>query len=468
MNLLGIDIGTTSVKTAVFDEALNEKMKTTVDYTLESKGETVEFDAENYWNIVSAEIEKAKKEQGVDALSIDTKCETLILTDEFGNPVRKTIVWLDNRATEEAKIIEEHFGRQKVYEVTGQPEVTATWPACKLLWVKRNEPEVWKKTKMIFLLEDYILYKLTGKFVTEKTLQSSTIYFDIKNGTYWKEMLDFIGVSEAMLPELYESGKYIGEYKDIKVISGTMDQVAGAIGAGVVKPGIVSEMTGTTMVIFLPSETFPEYNPESIVPCHYNYDGKYCLLSWSPTAGMALKWLKNTFFEDMSFKDLDDLAENVPAGSDGVTFLPYLCGSTMPKYNPNARGSFTGITTEHNKAHFIRAVMESVSCMLKSNLDYLGVEVKEIRAMGGGASSPLWCQIKADMTNKRIVTLKNDETACLGSAILAGVATGVFESVEAACDMAVQPKKVFEPQGVDYSECYNRFCELDNKLNQPE
>jgi len=349
MNLLGIDIGTTSVKTAVFDDVLNEKKRTTVDYTLESKGDMVEFDAENYWNIVSAEIENAKAELGVDALSIDTQCETLILTDEFGNPVRKTIVWLDNRATEEAKIIEEHFGRQKVYEVTGQPEVTATWPACKLLWVKRNEPEVWAKTKMIFLLEDYILYKLTGKFVTEKTLQSSTIYFDIKNGTYWKEMLDFIGVSEAMLPELYESGKYIGEYKDIKVISGAMDQVAGAIGAGVVKPGIVSEMTGTTMVIFLPSETIPEYNPESIVPCHYNYDGRYCLLSWSPTAGMALKWLKNTFFEDMSFKDLDDLAENVPAGSDGVTFLPYLCGSTMPKYNPNARGSFTGITTEHTR-----------------------------------------------------------------------------------------------------------------------
>jgi len=464
MNLLGIDIGTTSVKTAVFDDVLNEKKRTTVDYTLESKGDMVEFDAENYWNIVSAEIENAKAELGVDALSIDTQCETLILTDEFGNPVRKTIVWLDNRATEEAKIIEEHFGRQKVYEVTGQPEVTATWPACKLLWVKRNEPEVWAKTKMIFLLEDYILYKLTGKFVTEKTLQSSTIYFDIKNGTYWKEMLDFIGVSEAMLPELYESGKYIGEYKDIKVISGAMDQVAGAIGAGVVKPGIVSEMTGTTMVIFLPSETIPEYNPESIVPCHYNYDGRYCLLSWSPTAGMALKWLKNTFFEDMSFKDLDDLAENVPAGSDGVTFLPYLCGSTMPKYNPNARGSFTGITTEHTKAHFIRAVMESVSCMLKSNLDYLGVEISEIRAMGGGASSPLWCQMKADMTGKTLVTLKKSETACLGSAILAGVGAGVFKSVEDACKN-IELNKEYKPENTDYSECYERYQEYDKILN---
>ena len=190
MHLMGIDMGTTSVKTAVFDEALNEKMKLTADYTLESKGDRVEFEAEKYWEIVSGEIEKVKAELEVDALAIDTQCETLILTDENGNPVRKAIVWLDNRATEEAEMIQAHFGNKKVYEVTGQPEVTATWPACKLLWVKRNEPEVWAKTKKVFLLEDYILYKMTGKFITEKTLQSSTIYFDIRNNEYWGEMLD--------------------------------------------------------------------------------------------------------------------------------------------------------------------------------------------------------------------------------------------------------------------------------------
>ena len=181
MNLMGIDMGTTSVKTAVFNENLEEKIKLTADYTLESKGDIIEFEAEKYWDIVSGEIAKVRAELDIDALAIDTQCETLILTDAEGNPVRKAIVWLDNRATEEAKMIEEHFGRKKVYEVTGQPEVTATWPASKLLWVKRNEPEIWAKTKKVFLLEDYILYKMTGKFITEKTLQSSTIYFDIKN-----------------------------------------------------------------------------------------------------------------------------------------------------------------------------------------------------------------------------------------------------------------------------------------------
>ena len=464
MNLMGIDMGTTSVKTVLFNEKLEELKRLCADYTLESKGDIIEFEAEKYWDIVRGEIEKVKAEFGIDALAIDTQCETFILTDDDGNPVRKAVVWLDNRATEEAAIIEEHFGRQKVYEVTGQPEVTATWPACKLLWVKRNEPEVWAKTKKIFLLEDYILYKMTGKFVTEKTLQSSTIYFDIKNSDWWGEMLDFIGVKREMLPELLDSGVYVGDYQGIKVATGAMDQVSGAIGAGVVEKGIVSVMTGTTMVIFTPYDNVPEYDPASIVPCHYNYDGKYCLLSWSPTAGMALKWLKNALCENFSFRELDEIAKEVAPGSDGVTFLPYLCGSTMPKYNPSARGSFTGLTTEHTRAHFVRSVMEAIACTLRSNLEYLDLDATEIRAMGGGATSPLWCQIKSEMTGKKLVTLKNTETACLGGAILAGVATGVFSSVVDACKL-IEVGKSYEPKGDDYTECYERYQRYDSILN---
>lgn len=464
MKCLGIDFGTTSVKGVLFDENLNEITSASEEYTVKTKGSIVELEPQKYWSLLQNMLSAVQKVSEIDCLSIDTQCETLILTDENGNPVRDAIVWLDNRAVEEAKIIEEHFGRKKVYEVTGQPEITATWPACKLLWVKRNEPEVWAKTKKIFMLEDYLLYKLTGEFVTEKTLQSSTIYFDIVNSAWWGEMLDFLGVSENQLPKLSDSGVYVGDYSGIKVSTSAMDQVAGAIGAGVVKKGIISEMTGTTMAIYMPTDEIPPYDADSFVPCHYSFDGKYCLLSWSPTAGMALKWFKDAFLSEVSFSELDKMAEKIPVGCDGVTFLPYLCGSTMPKYNPDARGSFTGLTPEHTPAHFVRSIMESITCMLKSNLDYLKVPVDEIRVMGGGAKSSLWCEMKADMTGKRLITLKNKETACLGAAILAGVGAGVFESVDEACKM-IQTDKLYTPKGEDYSEVYENFKKYDDILN---
>ena len=204
MKLLGIDYGTTSVKAALFDENLQQSVCLSEDYTLKIKDDIVEFEAVKYWDILEKLLGTVLKESKVDALSIDTQCETLILTDEFGNPVRDAIVWLDNRATKEAEIIEEHFGRQKVYEITGQPEITATWPACKLLWIKNNEPEVWAKTKKIFLLEDYLLYKLTGEFVTEKTLQSSSLYFDINEGKWWRE-------EEPTPSEMAEGAKKLDE-----------------------------------------------------------------------------------------------------------------------------------------------------------------------------------------------------------------------------------------------------------------
>lgn len=463
MYLLGIDIGTTSMKTALFDRELQRLSSSVVDYSVEVHGDFVEFDAEAYWSMVKDAV-KAHPASSLNAMAIDTQCETLILADENGIPLRKAIVWLDNRATEEAAELEQHFGKQQVYEVTGQPEITATWPACKLLWVKKHEPDIWAKTKKIFLLEDFLLYRLTGSFAAEKTLQSSTLYFDIRRGTWWQEMLDYLGIDVSMLPRLYESGECVGAYNGVPVVTSAMDQIAGAIGAGVLDSRTVSEMTGTTMALLTPCDEIPAYHENSIVPCHYFYNGGYCLLSWSPTAGMALKWFKNAFCETQSFAELDALASPIPPGCDGLVFLPYLCGSTMPKYNPAARGSFTGITPEHTKGHFVRSIMESVSYMLRENLEFLNPGITEIRAMGGGANSALWCQMKADVTHCTLLTLDEKETACLGSAILAGVGVGMFSAVEQACaHIAVQKRYV--PQNTDYTEAYERYRKMDRVLN---
>lgn len=461
--VIGADVGTTSLKAVLFDEALNPLKTVMKDYTLNTSGDYVEFPAEEYWRLFSEAYEELSAGYEIAALSIDTQCETLIVTDESGRPLTDAIVWLDNRASAQADEIKAHFGEQKVYEVTGQPEITATWPASKLLWLKQNRADIWSDIKKIFLLEDYLLYRLTGEFVTERTLQSSTIYYDIHKGEWWKEMLDYIGVTPEQLPALHNSAEIVGEYKGTKIVTSAIDQIAGAIGAGIVRHGVVSEMTGTTMVIFVPTDTVPAYNPDSKIPCHVNFDGKYCLLSWTPTAGIALKWFKNNFCEGYDFDDLNVLAAKVEPGSNGLTFLPYLCGSTMPKYNPDARGAFYGLTMEHTRGHAVRSIMEAVACMLKSNLDYLGLECNEIRSMGGGAKSKLWLQIKSDMCNKKLVTLNNEETACLGSAILAAVSIGLFESVEAACDKVVSLKDTYEPTGTDYSECYERFRRLEDQ-----
>lgn len=462
--LAGADIGTTSLKLCVFSEDGTIVKSVSKDYTLSVSGDTVEFPADEYVRLFTSAYDEASCGLEISALAIDTQCETLIVTDDGGKPLMNAIVWLDNRAAKQAERIKAHFGNKKVYEITGQPEITATWPAAKLLWIKENKPEIFGKIKKVFLLEDYLLYKLTGNFVTEKTLQSSTIYFDIKNDCWWQEMLGFIGVKQEWLPKLCNSAETVGEYKGAKVVTSAIDQIAGAIGTGVTDKNTVSEMTGTTMVVFATSENVPEYNPESIVPCHKNYDGKYCLLSWTPTAGIALKWFKNNFCENFSFKELDELAESVPPGSAGLTFLPYLCGSTMPKYDPDAKGAFIGLTMEHTRAHAVKSILESVACMLKANLDYLGVKCDEIRSTGGGAASPLWCQIKADMTGKNIAVLENPETACLGSAILAGVGIGVYNDVSAVAKKLVKIKKVYKPSGVDYSECYNAFLSAEKKI----
>ena len=462
--LLGADIGTTSLKASVFDTDGNLIKSVTKDYTLIVSGDEVEFPADDYVKLFCEAYDEVSDGIEISAFSIDTQCETLIVTDENGAPLMNAIVWLDNRAAAEAEEIKAHFGTERVYNVTGQPEITATWPASKLLWIKKNKPKIHSKIKKVFLLEDYLLYKLTGNFVTEKTLQSSTIYFDIKNDCWWGEMLDFIGVNPEWLPKIYNSAEKVGKYKGAIAVTSAIDQIAGAIGAGITDSSVVSEMTGTTMVVFAPCDEVPCFDPNSIVPCHKNYDGKYCLLSWTPTAGIALKWFKNNFCENFSFKELDEIAKEVPAGSAGLTFLPYLCGSTMPKYNPDAKGAFMGLTMEHTRAHAVRSILESVACMLKANLDYLGVSCDEIRSMGGGASSPLWCQIKADMTGKSIAILENNETACLGSAILAGVGVGIFSDVKSVCEKLVKIKKVYTPSNTDYTECYKKFCDMENKI----
>lgn len=468
--LLGIDIGTTSLKAAVFDGKGKRLGLRSRDYTLDTHAESgfIEFDANEYIRLCKEVIAELTEECGeIDAISVDTQGETLIFANEEGTPLCPAVVWLDNRAEAEAEAIKAKFGNELVYNVTGQPEITAGWPASKVLWFKNNRPEIFSRIKKIFMLEDWVLYSLTGNFVTEPTIQSSTTYYDVRNKIWWDEMLDFVGITKEQLPKLCPSATVVGEYNGAKVVSGALDQIAGTVGAGCVTDSIISEMTGTIMAICVMTDKMPAYRSDSIIPCHMHaIDGKYCLILWSSTAGMALKWFKNNFAESFSFRELDELAKDIPAGTDGLTMLPYFCGSTMPKYNPSATATFSGITLSHTRGHFARAIMEAVAFTLKQNLDYVGAEkIEEIRITGGGAASPLWAQMKADVTQRRLKSVSESETGCLGTAVFAAVGIGLYESIEAAAKEIVKPKNEYAPTGVDYTEAFERYCRLDDILN---
>ena len=468
---LGIDIGTTSLKAAVFSESGERLALKTVDYTLITDSATgfIEFDANEYIRMTKTVIDELALECGeISAISVDTQGETIIFTDKDDNPLGNAIVWLDNRADREALSITEKYGNELVYNVTGQSEIAAGWPASKVMWLRDNRPDVFAKVQKIFLLEDWVLYNLTGEFVTEPTIQSSSLYYDIVNRDWWDEMLGFIGIDRSKLPRLVPTATKIGEYKGIPVVSGMLDQIAGTIGAGVTSPDKISEMTGTIMAVCILTDKIPPYNPASIVPCHMHaLDGKYCLILCSSTAGMALKWFKNQFCENLSFKDIDAIAEEVSAGSDGLVMLPYFCGSSTPIYNPNVRAVFSGIDLSHTRAHFARAIMEAIAFNLRQNLESVGIDtINELRITGGGASSPLWAGIKANVVNKELSTLKEGETACLGSALCAAVGIGVYDNLTAASDAVVKTAKTYKPTGVNYDDAYRRYCELDQLINK--
>ena len=464
--LLGIDIGTTSLKGCVFDEHGNELASVTKAYTLITEGDRVEFPAERYFELFKEAYDELSAQGKIDALAIDTQGETMIFLDSEGKPLMNAIVWLDNRAEAEAKAIEEKFGLKAVYEITGQTEVPAGYPAPKVLWLKNNAPEIFEKVDKIVLLEDYLLYRITGKFVCEKSLYSSTLYLDIRTGEYWQDMLSFIGIDETRLPKLCESGERVGEYNGAVVCTGALDQISGFIGSGIVREGLVSEMTGTALAVCALSRKIPPYFEGIKVPAYYVAKDKYCLLMWAPTAGMVMEWYRKNFYQNANYKEIDQEAEKVPFGSEGLTISPNMRGSVMPANDSDLKGGVYGIDLKHTRGHFTRAIMESIACLLRQYLEYLSIPVEEVVSIGGGAKSPLWRQIKADITGKKVVTLKNKETGCLGTAIYAGYGYGLYENIDSAVKGLVETNTVTKPKTdkTVADEVYKRYLALDSLL----
>jgi len=492
--LLGIDAGTTSVKSGLFSADGKCLAVSRQEYQLSTPyANWAELDPEIYWQACVTTVKQVLKQAGgsdISAVAVSSQGETVIALDMHGKPVYPAIVWLDNRAVLEAEILAKKFA-PAVYKKTGIPEIIPTWSACKILWLKHNEPEIFSRASKFLLVQDYLIYRLTGQYASNDSVACTSLYLDITTHDWWHDILHEIGINEKHLPFLYPPGDAVGNISQeastqtglpqtAKVVGGGMDQSVGALGAGNIRAGIVSETTGAALTIQV-SIPLPDVDKNKIIPvyCH-SVPGKYLFVPVCPTAGMAYKWFRDTFATlemAQAEKDGSDaydlltaLASDVPPGSDGLTMLPHLMGAYSPEPNPSARGSFTGFTLSHTRGHFARAIFEGVAFLLKKNLEVLqkaGIEVSEIRSTGGGARSSLWNQIKSNVCGAPVVTLQNEDTALLGDAILAGVAAGVFKTIEDGCRQMVTLKDKIAPnaQSADYAASYRRYCDLDQTLN---
>jgi len=494
--ILSVDAGTTASKIALFDENGKLIAISTREYTLITPTSlAVEIEADTLWSAFKEGVldvlnkSKVSKDE-VRALGISAQGETLIVIGKDSKPLRNAIVWLDNRAQEEADILSKEFDAKSTYKITGQVSIVPTWPASKIFWIRRNEPDVFRKAFKYLLVEDYLIHRMTGEFVAEGSLLCSTVYWNINTRKWWNEMLEELEITTDQLPEIRESGEAVGgllppiaselglSSKTI-VSTGALDQAAGATGVGNIHPGIFSENTGAALAICAPLDKLL-FDPQGRMPIHYFVKPSTYMAHTFTTGGMVLRWFRDNFCQEEKqvgsiagidpYDLLDREAQRIAPGSEGLVMLPHLQGAMAPEANQKAKGVFYGFTLRHTKAHFARAIMEAVACIVRRNmevLDDLGIRVNEIRTLGGGARSRLWKQIEADITRRPVLTTENEEAACLGAAILAGKAVEMYRSIDEACDRMVSIKDRFEPNSANfdvYERTYRHYMRLYGDL----
>lgn len=494
--LLGIDVGSSSVKTALFETGGHMAALSIQEYELVFPGpQMVEIDPDTFWQKLKLGIAELLKSSqiapdNIKALAISSQGETFITLDKDGRPLRRAIFWYDNRSTKEAQQLGQTFSQKQVYHVTGMPEMIPMWTATKLLWLKANEPEVFAKVHKYLLVSDYLIYRLTGQYVGEYSCYPSTILLDIQKKQWWPEMLNVLGIGAEQLVELKESGEAVGPIAaqaaaelglspKTLVATGAYDHAAGAIGSVNVRPGVVTETTGSALVVNT-TVSKPTFDAKMRVPCQYHaMADEYFLSSFSETGGMALKWYRDNFYlgPDPSapsvaeaYSNMDIVAAEIAPGSEGLVMLPHLAGAFCPECNSNARGVLFGLALKHGKAHVARAILESIAFMLKRHIEVveeLGTSVKDVISIGGGARSRLWAQIKADVLDTPVISLRNEEPSLLGAAILAGRAAGIHKDLPSASEKMVQVKERVEPDPANvgrYAEPYELYVNVYERL----
>jgi xylulokinase len=490
--LLGIDIGTSGTKTVLFDETGKTITSALEEYPLYQPNiGWAEQDPEDWWKASRDGIKKVLAKSGVDpadisGIGLSGQMHGMVLLDADNKVLRRSIIWCDQRTTAECAQITSLIGEKRLIEITANPALVG-FTASKIMWVKNNEPAIFEKIRKILLPKDYVRFRLTGEFATEVSDASGMQLLDVPGRCWSGEVLSKLGIDRSWLADVYESQVVSGKVSNeaasqtglkagTPVVGGGGDQAAGAVGNGIVKPGVVSSTIGTSGVVFAYLDKI-SIDPKGRVQtfCHAVPD-TWHVMGVTQAAGFSLKWFRDNFCkEEMSVADLmdtdpyvliDQEADKVKAGSNGLIYLPYLIGERTPHLDSDAKGVFFGLSTVHKKRDMIRSVMEGVVYSLKDCLSIIsdmGVNVSEVRASGGGGKSRLWKQMQADIFGLPITTTNSSEGPALGVALLAGVGTGVYKDVAEACDTAIQAKSIQQPDEGNVS-IYSKYYDLYRRL----
>jgi D-xylulose kinase len=493
--LVAIDAGTTGERTMIFDEkgrVVAWKYLEHPSYFL--KPTWVEQEAAEWWDRIcktSRAVLKEAADKGITpdmivGISVANQRETIVPIDKEVEPLRRAIVWQDRRTISQCNWIKSNIGEDMVYNITGLT-VDPYFSAPKIMWIKEQQPDIYKKTHKFLLVHDYIIAKLADIFITGWDNASRTMLFDIRKFDWSENLLDFIGIDEEKMPEPHPSGKIVGEVtkkaaeetgfaEGTPVVCGGGDQQCGAIGVGVVRQGRIKATTGTGTFIlsFLDK---PCFDPKRRVLCScHGIPRKWVQEASIFSTGTIYRWFRDEFghLEKVAgelvgtdpYEMLNKEASSTPAGSKGVLVTPHFTGAGAPHWNPYARGVIVGLAIGHTRKDVVRAILEGIALEIRKNIEVmreLGVQVEEMRVTGGATRNPHFNQIQADVYGLPVLRGKVEESTALGCAILAGVGTGVFKSIEEATDKMVHIVERYEPR-LENKTIYDRLFKIHGKI----
>lgn len=455
---IGIDTSTTATKTLLMDSDGIVVAVASSEYSFETPFPLwSEQDPALWWQATQESIQEVLAKSGVTGgqilgIGLTGQMHGLVLLDKNGQVLRPSILWNDQRTGAQCDVIRSRLGKDNLIQITGNDALTG-FTAPKILWVQEEEPDIYRQVAHILLPKDYLRFKLTGEYAMDRAGGAGTLLFDICERTWSPDVLAALEINPDWLPPTYEGTAITGKVTrvaaeatglvpGIPVVGGGGDQAAAAVGTGAVEEGIVSVSMGTSGVVFATMDK-PTIEPEGRLHafCHA-VPGKWHLMGVMLSAAGSLRWYRDTFEPGVQFGELTGKASSIPAGSDGLLFLPYLTGERTPHPDPLARGGFIGLTIRHQLAHLTRAVLEGVSFGLRDSFELMKAaglkDISQVRVTGGGARSPMWLQILADVINVELVTMRSEEGAAYGAALLAATGTGTYDDVPTACRGLIQ------------------------------